>query len=105
MKLSSKAWIVAFAGAAFAPQAFASEAIAKSAGCNVCHAMDKKMLGPSYKDIAAKYKGDAAAPEKLAASVRNGSKGVWGPAAMPATPPGKLSDSDLKAVIGWILKL
>jgi cytochrome c len=104
MKLSSKALILAVAAAAFAPQSWASEAIAKSAGCNACHAMDKKMLGPSYKDIAAKYKGDAAAPEKLAERVRKGSKGVWGQIPMPAIGAGKINDSDLKAVIAWILK-
>jgi cytochrome c len=103
MKLS-RTLMLAVACAAFMPQAWASESIAKGAGCNMCHAMDKKMLGPSYKDIAAKYKGDAAAPEKLAASVRNGSKAVWGPAAMPATPASRLNDNDLKAVVAWILK-
>lgn len=67
------------------------EEIAKSAGCTVCHAQDKKVLGPSFKEIAAKYKGDAAAPARLADHVRKGSKGIWGQAS-------------LKAVIAWILK-
>jgi cytochrome c len=107
MKLLSKVVIAAVTGvgAMFAPQSWASEAIAKGAGCNMCHAMDKKMMGPSYKDIAAKYKGDASAPDKVAERVRNGSKGVWGPAAMPPTPTSKLNDNDLKAVVGWMLKI
>lgn len=105
MMKSSTTVILAIACALGAPQAWASEAIAKAAGCNTCHARDKKLLAPSYKDIAAKNKGDASAPEKLAERIRNGSKGVWGPAAMPPTDPAKLNDRDLKAVVAWIMKL
>lgn len=90
-----------------APQVMAQagpEAAMNKAGCLACHAKDKKMVGPAYKDVAAKYKGQADAPAKLAESVRKGSKGVWGPVPMPPTPPDKISDADLKAAIEWVLK-
>jgi cytochrome c len=82
-------------------QAAADEAAAKSNGCMACHALDKKVVGPAFKSIANKYKGDAAAAEKLAKEVRAGSKGVWGPAPMP--PQARISDADLKKVVAWIL--
>jgi cytochrome c len=86
-----------------ASNAIASQEIATKAGCMMCHAVDKKLVGPSFKDIAAKYKADSAAPAALAANVRAGSKGVWGPAPMMAIDASKISDADLEAVIGWIL--
>jgi len=82
-------------------QAAADEAAAKSNGCMACHAVDKKVVGPSYKSIASKFKGDANAADKLAKQVRTGSKGVWGPVPMPVQA--KISDADLKKVIAWIL--
>lgn len=84
--------------------AAAPEASAGAAGCTACHAKDKKILGPSYHDIAAKYKGDAGAGATLAAKVRSGGKGVWGPVPMPASDAKKISDADLHALIDWILK-
>jgi cytochrome c len=85
------------------PNALASQEIAAKAGCMMCHAVDKKLVGPSLQEIAAKYKADTAAPARLAASVRTGSKDVWGPAPMMAIDASKISDADLEAVIGWIL--
>lgn len=87
-----------------APAAVASEEIAKKAGCNMCHALDKKSVGPSYKDVAAKYKDKADAVAYLSDKVRKGSSGVWGPVAMPPTDSGRLNDADLKSVIQWVLK-
>jgi cytochrome c len=84
--------------------AAAPDAVAITAGCSACHAKDKKILGPSYHDIAAKYKADASAATALAAKVRSGGKGVWGPVPMPAADAKKISDADLHAVIDWILK-
>ena len=81
--------------------ATADEATAKSNGCMACHAMDKKVVGPSFKSIASKYKADANAADKLAKEVRTGSKGVWGPVPMPAQA--KINDADLKKVLAWIL--
>jgi len=82
-------------------QAAADEAAAKSNGCMACHALDKKVVGPSYKSIANKYKGDANAADKLAKEVRTGSKGIWGPTPMP--PQTKINDADLKKVMAWVL--
>jgi len=84
-----------------AGQAVADEATAKANGCTACHALDKKVVGPAYKSVANKYKGDAAAADKLAKEVRTGSKGIWGPVPMPAQA--KISDADLKKVVAWIL--
>jgi cytochrome c len=87
-----------------APAHASPEAAMASAGCNACHAKDKKLVGPAYKDIAAKYKGQAAAPAELAKKARAGGKGVWGPIPMPPNPVAKISDADLAAAIGWILQ-
>lgn len=84
--------------------AWASAELATKAGCAACHQADKKLLGPSWKEVAAKYKGQANAPAQLAERVRKGSTGVWGALPMPATDKAKLSDADLKAVISWVLK-
>jgi cytochrome c len=88
-----------------APAATASEEIAKKAGCSMCHLADKKSVGPSYKEIAAKYKGKADAVALASEKVRKGSSGEWGPVAMPPTDASRLNDADLKAVVQWILKL
>jgi cytochrome c len=85
-------------------QAATVEENMNKAQCLACHAKDKKLVGPAYKDVAAKYKGQADAPAKLAEKVRKGGSGVWGPVAMPATGPDKISDADLKAAIEWVLK-
>ncbi len=77
--------------------------LAKSSGCMNCHTVDKKLVGPAYKDVAAKYKGDPAAADKLAVKIQKGSQGVWGPIPMP--PNAKVSDADAKALAQWILSL
>lgn len=74
------------------------------AGCMACHAKDKKLVGPSFKDIAAKYKGQAGTVDKLHAKVRKGGAGVFGPVPMAPNPPEKINDADLKAAIEFILK-
>lgn len=83
--------------------ATADEAMGK-AGCMACHAKDKKQVGPSFKDIAARYKGQANAVDALVAKVRAGGKGVYGPIPMPPHPPEKIGDADLKAVVAWMLQ-
>jgi cytochrome c len=75
-----------------------------SAGCTACHASDKKMVGPAYDAVAAKYKGQADAAALLAKKVREGGKGVWGPIPMPPHPAAKISDADLAAAIAWVLQ-
>ena len=84
-----------------AAPAGASDDLAKKNGCAACHAPDKKIVGPSWKDIAGKYKGDAKAVDTLAGKVKAGGKGVWGQVVMP--PQAKIGDADLKAILGWAL--
>jgi cytochrome c len=84
--------------------ALASEAIATQAGCMACHAKDKKLVGPSFKDVAAKYAGQKDAVAKLTEKVRKGGSGVWGPIPMPPNPESKISEADLKTVVEWVLK-
>ena len=73
--------------------------------CLACHAVDQKRVGPAYKDVAAKYKGQADAVAVLSAKIRHGGTGNWGQIPMPPHPADKISDADLKAVVEWILKL
>jgi cytochrome c len=80
----------------------AGEKLAKDKGCTACHAVDKKVIGPSYKDVAKKYKGDAAAPAKLAEKVIKGGQGVWGPVPMP---PNKVTDDEAKKLVAYVLSL
>lgn len=89
--------------AALPAQAAPEDVIAK-AGCTACHTKDKKLVGPSFKEIAAKYKGQAGAPAALATKVRQGGKGVFGPIPMPPNPPEKISDADIKVAVDWILQ-
>ena len=77
--------------------------LATKSGCLACHAVDHKVIGPAYKDVAAKYKGQDVLA-KLTDKVRKGGTGVWGPIPMPAHSPEKINDADLNAVVGWILK-
>lgn len=81
----------------------ADEAALSKAGCMACHTKDKKLVGPAFKDVAAKYKGQDATAA-LVQKVRAGGKGVYGPIPMPPNPPEKISDADLKGGVEWILK-
>ena len=86
-------------------QAADGEAIVKKARCVACHAVDQKRVGPAYKEVAAKYKGDKTAPGKLFEKVRAGGSGNWGTVPMLPHPADKISDDDLKAAVQWILAL
>ena len=88
---------------ASASNALASEALAKKYNCLACHAVDKKVIGPAYQDVAAKYKGDAGAEAKLIAKVKNGGSGTWGQIPMP--PNSSVPDADIKALVKWVLSL
>ena len=79
----------------------ASDELAKKHACFACHTLDKKMVGPSYKDVAAKYRADKAAPAKLAEKVKKGSQNVWGNVPMP--PNTTVPDADVNALVKWIL--
>lgn len=83
----------------------ASEEIVKKARCIACHTVDAKRVGPAYKEVAAKYRGDNSAPDKLFAKVRAGGSGAWGEVPMIPHGADKISDDDLKAAIKWILAL
>ena len=86
---------------ASAGNALASEALAKKYNCLTCHTVDKKVIGPSYQDVAAKYKDDKTAEAKLVAKVKNGGAGVWGQIPMP--PNATVPDADIKALVKWVL--
>lgn len=86
-----------------APVATADEALAKKNNCLACHQIDKKSIGPSYKDIAKKYKGQADAVAKLSEKVKKGGKGVWGPIPMP--PNASVPDADINKLVQWVLGL
>ena len=92
---------LAIAAASFAAPAQASADLAKRYNCLACHAPDKKLVGPSWKDIGAKYKGQADAPAKLADKVKKGGAGVWGPVPMP--PNAAVPDADVKTLVDWVL--
>ena len=81
-----------------------AKALAQQSGCLACHSIDKKILGPAYKDVAAKYKGDKGAEARLVAKVKAGGSGVWGPMPMPANSP-QVKDEDIKTIVQWILSL
>ena len=81
--------------------ALADQALATSKNCMACHAVDKKLVGPSYKDVAKKYAGQKDAVDKLAAKIRGGGSGVWGVIPMPANP--QVNEVDAKKLATWIL--
>ena len=96
------ALLVTAAGLAATP-ALANEELAKKNACTACHAVDKKLVGPAYKDVAAKYKGDKGAEAKLIEKVKKGGSGVWGQVPMP--PNANVKDEDVKTLVKWILSL
>jgi cytochrome c len=81
----------------------AAEAMMKKDGCAACHEIDKKLIGPSFQDVAAKYKGDKDAAARLKEKVKKGGTHVWGEAAMP--PNVLASDADINELVDWILTL
>ena len=91
---------IAVAMTATAP-AFADQALATAKNCMACHAADKKLVGPSYKDVAAKYANDKGAVDKLAAKILKGGSGVWGPVPMPANA--QVNEAEAKKLAAWIL--
>ncbi|MCC7115510.1 MAG: c-type cytochrome [Burkholderiales bacterium] len=99
--------LIALAGAALlaagTAQAQDAKAMLQKSGCTACHAEDKKLVGPAYKDVAAKYKGDAGAAAKLADKVKKGGQGVWGPVPMP--PNAAVKDEDIKTMVAYVLAL
>ena len=80
----------------------AGQALAQKSGCMACHGVDKKIIGPAYKDVAAKYKGQKDAEAKMIDKVKKGGSGVWGPMPMPANSPA-VKDDDIKTLVQWVL--
>ena len=83
--------------------AWADSALATKKNCMGCHALDRKMVGPAYKDVAKKYAGDATAPDKLALKIQKGGAGVWGPVPMPSNQ--QVNEKEAKTLASWILTL
>ena len=94
---------LAFACLAFAGASHADEKLAGASGCTACHSVDKKLVGPAYKDVAAKYRGNKAAEAELIKKVKTGGKGNWGEMQMP--PNAHVKDEDIKTLVRWILSL
>jgi cytochrome c len=99
--LISGALLMAATTAMAAPNA---EALAQKSNCLMCHSVDKKILGPAYKEVAAKYKGDKAAEARLIQKVKAGGSGAWGDMPMPPNSP-QVKDEDIKTLVQWILSL
>lgn len=95
--------LVAATGILMAAPALASVELAKQKNCLACHAVDKKLVGPAYKDIAAKYKADKNAPAMLAKKIREGGVGVWGQIPMPANP--QVNEQEAQALAKWVLSM
>lgn len=91
------------AGLMIAAGASANEKLAQSSGCMTCHGVDKKIIGPGFKEIAAKYRGSKGAEAALITKVKAGGKGAWGE--MPMPPNAHVKDDDIKTMVHWILSL
>ena len=83
--------------------AVANEELAKKNACTACHAVDKKIVGPAFKEVAAKYRNDKTAEAKLVKKVKEGGVGVWGQVPMP--PNSSVKDEDIKKLVAWVLSL
>jgi cytochrome c len=101
IQLMSAVVLTLFSGAALAQNAAAAKALASKSACMACHAVDKKLVGPAFKDVAAKHAGQADALEKVSARIKSGGSGMYGPVPMPAQA--QLKDDELKLLAGWIL--
>ena len=93
----------ALTAVAAASPAMADEAMAKAKNCMACHAIDKKVVGPAYKDVAKKFGGQAGAADMLADKIMKGSSGTWGPVPMP--PNTNVNAAEAKSLATWILSL
>ena len=94
--------MISLVGAVATP-AFANPELAQKKNCMACHAIDKKLVGPAYKDVADKYAGQKDAADKLALKILKGGTGVWGAIPMPANP--QVSEAEAKQLVQWVLSL
>jgi len=95
--------LTTLAASALCMPAWADLALATSKNCMACHATDKKLVGPAFKDVATKYAGDKTAVDKLATKIQKGGAGVWGPVPMPANT--QVNDADAKKLAAWVLSI
>ena len=104
--MSIRYLIILAAGLVFAGSVLAAdgEALAKKSNCTTCHDVDKKKVGPPFKEVSAKYKSDKGAQATLEKKVRSGGGGNWGPMPMPATAK-SVGDDDIKNIVQWVLSL
>jgi cytochrome c len=101
-QLMNKSLIVAALGLSLlSGAAMANADLAKAKNCLACHATDKKVVGPSYKEVAAKYASDKQAADKLAKKIREGGVGAWGQIPMPANP--QVNEAEAKTLAAWVL--
>src|SRR3954470_5520372 len=98
-----RALIVLASALAMAGPVLADQALATAKNCMACHAVDKKLVGPAYKEVAAKYAGQKDAVDKLAAKIQKGGAGVWGPVPMPANT--QVNEAEAKKLAAWVLTL
>ena len=98
--MKSKLIAVAALAAVFAAPAFANQELAQKKNCMTCHALDKKVVGPAYKEVAAKYAKDKDAVKKLSEKIIKGGSGVWGPVPMPANA---VTPAEAETLAKWVL--
>ena len=101
MKRRGIRFLLACACALATLPALADLALATSKNCMSCHNIEKKVVGPAYKDVAAKYKGDKTAPARLASKIMEGGGGVWGVVKMPSNP--QVNDAEARKLASWVL--
>ncbi len=101
LMIATSGLVLATAASAAEPKA--ADALIKANGCTACHTVDKKVVGPAFKEVAAKYRGQKDAEANLIKKVKAGGKGVWGDIPMP--PNAQVKDQDIKTIVQWILSL
>lgn len=95
--------LIALLSTVVAAPAFANADLAQKKNCLACHALEQKVLGPAYKDVAAKYAGQKDAVDKLSVKIMKGGSGVWGPVPMPANT--QVNEAEAKKLAAWVLSL
>ena len=103
MKIRTWCLFISISLIAGAGNASASEELAKKSGCLACHAIDKKLVGPSYREVAAKYRSDPGAEARLIQKLQKGGGGIWGEIFMP--PMKTVPEADIKILVKWILSI
>ena len=103
MKIAAVILVAGVLATGAARAADSGEELMKKDGCTACHSVDKKVVGPAYKEVAAKYRSDKTAEAKLIEKVKKGGVGVWGQVPMP--PNSHVSDADVKTLVKWVLSL